>query len=129
VKCSRGLRLMIEAGVDPGRVTFTSDGQGSLPLFDAAGRVRALDVGRVTSLFAEVRAAVQEEGLPLETALRVITENPARLLKLRGKGTVAPGADADLVLLDPVSLDIRDVMAKGTWLMTDGVPQRRGTFE
>ena len=86
VKCSAGLRRMLEAGVDAGHITFTSDGQGSLPAFDAQGRLRRLEVGRVTSLFAEVRDAVLAEGVPLETALRVITSNPARILKLRGKG-------------------------------------------
>ena len=101
VKSSTGLRTMIEAGVDSANITFTSDGQGSLPDFDAQGRLRRLDVGRVTSLFAEVRDAVLLEHVPLGTALQVITSNPARILKLRGKGVVAPGADADLVLLDP----------------------------
>src|SRR5512139_1489497 len=51
VACGRGLRLMLEAGVDVSQITFTSDGQGSLHRFDAEGRLTGLDVGRVTSLF------------------------------------------------------------------------------
>lgn len=40
-------------------------------------------------------------GVPLADALRMMTLNPARLLGLEGKkGVLAPGADADLVLLD-----------------------------
>jgi len=58
VKPAEGLRRMLAAGVDPGHITFTSDGQGSLPEFDALGRIVGLGVGRVTSLFAEVRDAV-----------------------------------------------------------------------
>jgi beta-aspartyl-dipeptidase (metallo-type) len=129
VKCSRGLRLMIEAGVDASQVTFTSDGQGSLPVFDAQGRFERLGVGRVTSLFAAVREAVLGEGVPLGTALQVVTSNPARILKLRGKGRLAPGADADVTLLDPKTLEIRGVIAKGRWMMRDGQLLAKGTFE
>jgi beta-aspartyl-dipeptidase (metallo-type) len=129
VKPSAGLRRMIDAGVDPGHITFTSDGQGSLPAFDAQGCLQRLQVGRVTSLFSEVRDAVTIEQVPLETALRVVTSNPARILKLRGKGTLAPGADADIVLLEPGTFQIRGVIARGRWLMRDGEVLVKGTFE
>jgi beta-aspartyl-dipeptidase (metallo-type) len=129
VNCAAGLRRMLEAGVDASQITFTSDGQGSLPDFDAQGRLRRLEIGRVTSLFAEVRDAVLAESVPLGTALQVVTSNPARILKLKGKGRLAVGADADIVLLDPATLAIRGVLAKGRWLMRDGEPQVKGTFE
>jgi len=120
---------MLEAGVDASSITFTSDGQGSLPDFDDHGRLRRLDIGRVTSLFAEVRDAVRTEGVPLAAALRVITANPAQILKLRGKGSLIPGADADIVLLDASSLEIDGVIAKGRWLMKGRELLARGTFE
>jgi beta-aspartyl-dipeptidase (metallo-type) len=129
LKSSTGLRRMLDAGVDIARITFTSDGQGSLPDFDAEGRLRRLEVGRVTSLFAEVRDAVQDGGVPFETALQVITSNPARILKLKGKGHIAAGADADLVLLDASTLAITGTIARGRWLMRDGEVLVKGTFE
>lgn len=129
VKCSRGLRLLLEAGVDPGHVTFTSDGQGSLPDFGPDGRLKGISIGRVTSLFAEVRDAVLQEGLPLETALRVVTCNPARLLKLGAKGHLAPGADADVVLLRPDTLAVDTLVARGRVMMRGGELLARGTFE
>jgi beta-aspartyl-dipeptidase (metallo-type) len=129
VTCGAGLRAMLEAGVDPSRITFTSDGQGSLPRFDGHGRLCGLDVGRVTTLFAAVRDAVRRERVPLDVALQVVTLNPARILKLRSKGQVAAGADADIVLLAPDTLDIRAVIAKGRWLMKDGEAVAKGTFE
>jgi beta-aspartyl-dipeptidase (metallo-type) len=67
--------------------------------------------------------------VPLATALQVITSNPARILKLRGKGVLAAGADADIVLLDAATLAIDGVIAKGRWLMKARVPLARGTFE
>lgn len=129
VKCSQGLRRMLDAGVSPSQVTFTSDGQGSLPHFDAQGCIAGLGVGRVTSLFPEVRDAVLVEKIPLETALAVVTSNPARIYKLRAKGAIAEGADADLVLLEGGQLAVRGVMARGRWLMKDGKPLVKGTFE
>jgi beta-aspartyl-dipeptidase (metallo-type) len=129
VKSSRGLRRMLEAGVPLTQVTFTSDGQGSLPKFDAHGRMAGIGVGRVTSLFAEVRDAVLVEKLPLEIALAVVTANPARIYKLRRKGSISPGYDADLVLLEPGELVVRGVIAKGRWLMKDGELLAKGTFE
>ncbi len=128
VACGRGLCAMLEAGVDADQITFTSDGQGSLPKFDAQGRLQGLDVGRVTSLFAAVRDAVNA-GVPLATALQVVTSNPARILKLRGKGQLAPGSHADIVLLSPKTLEIRGVIARGRWLMKDGEVLVKGTFE
>lgn len=129
IPCARALRLMLEAGVDPGQITFTSDGQGSLPDWDRQGRLQGISVGRVLSLFQAVRQAVLQEGLPLETALRVITSNPARILKLRGKGRLEPGMDADIVLLDPKDLQVRTVMAKGCLLMKSGKLMAKGLFQ
>jgi beta-aspartyl-dipeptidase (metallo-type) len=120
---------MLDAGVAASQVTFTSDGQGSLPHFDAQGRIAGLGIGRVTTLFPEVRDAVLVEKIPLETALAVVTSNPARLYKLRGKGAIAEGADADLVLLEGDDLAIHGVMARGRWLMKDGQALAKGTFE
>lgn len=129
VKCSTGLRRMLEAGVDPGHVTFTSDGQGSLPRFDGEGCICGAGVGRVSSLWEEVRHAVLAEKVPLGLALRVVTSNPAGLLKLRGKGRLAPGMDADLVLLDPADLSIHTVIGGGRVLMRAGEILVKGTFE
>ncbi len=46
--------------------------------------------------------------IPLEIALRAITSNPARILKLDKKGKIEIGADADLCILDKETLDIED---------------------
>jgi beta-aspartyl-dipeptidase (metallo-type) len=129
IPCAKALRRMLEAGVDPGQITFTSDGQGSLPDWDRHGKLQDISVGRVTSLFPAVRQAVLEEGIALETALRMITANPARILKLKAKGRLAPGLDADLVLLDSRDLEVRTVFAKGRLLMKSGKLMAKGMFQ
>lgn len=128
VKCSIALKRMLQAGVDLGRISFSSDGQGSLPDYHEDGRLKGIGVGRVTSLFAEVRDAIQQEGVPLEQAISVITANPARTLKLPGKGRLAPGMDGDVVLLN-ANLEVDTVIARGKVLMRRGKLLVRGTFE
>ncbi len=55
-------------------------------------------------------------GVPFPDAARLLTLNPARVLGLEGrKGVLAPGADADVVLLDS-ELQVRGVMIRGTGL-------------
>jgi beta-aspartyl-dipeptidase (metallo-type) len=129
VKCSTALRLMLEEGVPIGCITFSSDGQASLPLFDATGEYQGLQVGKVSSLFQEVRDAVLIEGIPLETALQVITANPAQVLRLNQKGCLQVEKDADLVLLTKDTLQIDTVIAQGKVMVKHGQTLVKGTFE
>lgn len=129
VKCSLGLRKMLEQGVDISQITFTSDGQASLPDFNGEGELIGLKIGKVSSLFKEVRDAIQQEGVSVSKALRVITQNPAAILKLHQKGRIETGKDADLVLLNKDDLTIKTVIALGKLMVEDGVAVVKGTFE
>jgi beta-aspartyl-dipeptidase (metallo-type) len=129
VKCSLGLRKMLDQGVDISQITFTSDGQASLPDFNNEGELIGLKIGKVSSLFKEVRDAIQQEGVSISKALRVITQNPAAILKLHQKGRIVAGKDADLVLLNKDDLTIKTVIALGKLMVEDGVAVVKGTFE
>jgi beta-aspartyl-dipeptidase (metallo-type) len=128
VKCSVALKRMLEAGVDISQITFTSDGQASLPDFDKNGELIGLQIGQVSSLYAAVKDAILSEEIPLEVAIRVITSNPAAVLKLSQKGRIGAGQDADLVLLDE-KLEIDTVIAMGKVMVENRVPLVKGTFE
>ncbi|MFD2443052.1 beta-aspartyl-peptidase [Bacillus sp. CGMCC 1.16607] len=129
VKCSSGLKKMLDAGVDISQITFTSDGQGSLPDFDENGELIGLKVGKVASLYKEVKDAIVHENLSLEAVIRVITENPAQILKLKQKGTIQTGKDADLVLLDKTDYEIHSVIAMGQVMVENKQAIVKGTFE
>ncbi|MBO8155843.1 MAG: beta-aspartyl-peptidase [Bacillaceae bacterium] len=129
VKSSEALAIMLEAGVPIEQITFTSDAQGSLPKFDARGNFTGLQVGEIRSLFDAVREAVIEQRIPLEQAVRVVTSNPAKVLKLAQKGRIEEGKDADLVILDRGNMHIDTVIARGKIMVQEGEPIVKGTFE
>ncbi len=123
---AEALTRYLEAGLPADRVTVSSDGGGCLPVFDPEGRVSAMDVGSPSAMAGTLKELLQC-GQPLERVLPAFTANPARLLRLR-KGSLIPGADADLVVLDEDG-DVEDVMARGRWHVLGGQPAVRGTFE
>ena len=116
-----------ESGAPPARLTVSSDGGGCLPTFDADGRVAAMDVGSPGAL-AETLAALLASGQALERVLPVFTANVADALRLAHKGRIIVGSDADLVVLDD-SHRIREVMARGRFMVRSGEPIAFGTFE
>lgn len=112
IKPSIALRQLLEAGVPDDHITFTSDGCGSLPTFDSEGRLVRIDMGLPDSILREISESVRDENIPLSVALKVATSNPATILKLKGKGFIREGYDADILVLDP-DFRIKYLMAMG----------------
>lgn len=99
VKASTAIRMALEKGVEIGQITITSDGQASLPDFDGGGNLRGLNIGTCMSLYDCVVDAILEDGVTIADAIRVVTENPANILKLSTKGQLAVGKDADIIMM------------------------------
>ncbi|WP_421271779.1 beta-aspartyl-peptidase [Aeromonas taiwanensis] len=108
------LVALLAAGVPAERISFSSDANASLPRFDGEGRLIELRCGQIGSLWEQFSRACAL-GVPLSSALSVVTANPARALGLTGKGTLGVGQDADLLLVDPETLAIGRVMSGGQW--------------
>ena len=128
VRVCSGIRRLLESGVSENNFTISSDGQGSLPVFNSKGEYQGIGIGKASCLLKEVRECVEREDIPLETALRAVTANPARILKLGKKGRLQPGCDADLCLLTEDGLKLHTVIAKGKIMVQEGKPVVRGTF-
>lgn len=129
VRFSKGLKRLLDEGIGLDQFTMTSDGQGSLPYFDENNQFIGLGVGSSRALMVGIKEAVQVEQIPLEIALRAITYNPAKILKLAQKGRIAPGMDADLCLLNKDTLDVETVIAKGKVMVDKKDVKVWGTFE
>lgn len=120
------MRLLIAVkGAD--RTILVSDGTAATGMPDGTYRLGTFEVtvsggacrnaeGRLAGSTLTLDRAVRNVvalGVPLPNAVKMATYNPARLLRLHGrKGVIAPGADADLVLLDG-NLAVTGVMARG----------------
>src|SRR6184192_2736461 len=62
---------------------------------------RSALAGSASRMIDLVRVMVNQVGVPLHEAITMATANPARALGLEGKGRLAVGADADLVIFSP----------------------------
>jgi len=113
------------------QISFSSDAGGSLPVWNAdKSRIVSMGIGTPDSLLSELSRLVHENGMNLEKALCPLTTTPARIYGLKGvKGELKPCADADILLLDPNRMIIRDVMAKGVIMVRNRVIERKGYFE
>jgi beta-aspartyl-dipeptidase (metallo-type) len=121
------VRLLQERGAPLHRVTVSSDANGSIPVFDAAGELTGLGVATQDDLLDSFRSVVREGVLDLTAACRLFSGNAAAIYRLAGKGRIAAGCDADLVVLD-ADLNPREVLARGRRLVAGGEVIVRGTF-
>jgi beta-aspartyl-dipeptidase (metallo-type) len=128
IKPSKAIVELLKAGVPLENITMTSDACGSLPDFDEKGNLIKLEMGYPKSILTEMTDAVKNEGLPLEQALKVITSNIADALKLKQKGRVEVGKDADVVLFDN-SFTICHMIAMGNIMVKDKKMLRKGSYE
>jgi len=128
IKPSIALRLLLEAGVPPGHITFSSDSCGSLPGFDEQGCLIKLEMGLPSANLRELADSVLIEKIPIETSLKVLTSNVSTILKLPGKGFISTGMDADLLFLDS-GMKMVHLLAMGKWAVKDGVVIKKGSYE
>jgi beta-aspartyl-dipeptidase (metallo-type) len=94
------------------RLTVSSDADSSSP----------------DTLYSQLCGLVVKHGVPLEQMLALSTANPARVLKLDGKGGLAVGKDADVLVLERQTLGIREVIARGRRMVVNGEPIVRDNF-
>jgi beta-aspartyl-dipeptidase (metallo-type) len=113
------------------QITFSSDAGGSMPRWDKDRKhIVGMGIGTPASFCFELNRLVNDLHMDLGKALRPLTTTPARLYGLQGrKGTLAAKADADVLILEPASMRIVDVVAGGTLVKRDGSLVKKGYFE
>ena len=122
------LDLLGRDGVTADHVTLSSDAFGSQPRFNAAGECVGLTYASPKYLHKTIQSLVRR-GLPLEEALKLLTSTPAEVMGKTGrKGCVAPGADADLLILGD-GLEIDSLFARGKTALWQEEVLMKGRFE
>ena len=88
------VRTAISGSREDGQVCIIEDGVAKLP-------DRSAFAGSIATADRLVRTMWRRAGVPLPSVIRMMCENPARLLHLEGrKGRLLSGHDADIVLFD-----------------------------
>ncbi|HIU93760.1 MAG TPA: N-acetylglucosamine-6-phosphate deacetylase [Candidatus Aphodomorpha intestinavium] len=88
------VRTAISGSREDGQVCIIEDGVAKLP-------DRSAFAGSIATADRLVRTMWKRAGVPLPDVIRMMCENPARLLHLEGrKGRLLSGHDADIVLFD-----------------------------
>ncbi|UQA93629.1 N-acetylglucosamine-6-phosphate deacetylase [Streptomyces halobius] len=120
-----------------GRVAFITDAMGAAGMSDGSYplgpmRVEVTDgvarisegptagsiAGSTLTLDRVFRRAVTFDGLTVDQAVQALSANPAHLLGIDDRtGSLEPGKDADLVVLDD-RYELAGVMRRGEWLVT-----------
>ncbi|CDX14612.1 putative isoaspartyl dipeptidase [Mesorhizobium sp. ORS 3324] len=125
----KAYKRLRQAGVPAEQILMSSDGNGAPPKEETGeNKPKVANYMPMRALFAAWRRVVTEEGVDVSEALAAVTSNVARATGLAHKGEIAPGKDADLVVLDK-DLEFVHIIARGRSFVTNGEPVRRGMFE
>jgi beta-aspartyl-dipeptidase (metallo-type) len=109
----------LEKGTSIDNITFSSDGNAGMAKKDKDGNIVYLYKAPIDLNLKEVILLIQEGGLSISDAFKLITTNPAKNLSLKHKGRIAPNFDADLCFFEP-DFTLTDVFSKGQQMMKDG---------
>lgn len=103
---------MMACGLEDGQYTLGGQDvtvKGNLATLTELGNI----AGSVTNLMKCMCKAVKEMGIPLESAVKCATANPAKAIGIYDKyGSLTPGKQADVVLLDQ-DLEIKYIVKSG----------------
>ena len=112
-----------------GLVTMSSDGNGSMPVWNDKHEMVGIGIACLANLHKVVASLVIREGLPLEKAVLPCTENVAKALLLYPhKGCLCEGADADILLLNG-QVEQDTLIAGGRLLLRHGQVVPKLKFE
>lgn len=117
---TQAIAFLREQGVPLDRITISSDGCGSLPRFDAQGRLTGLAVAEPRAIFDELIRLVRDGQVPWEDALGPVTANVAARFGLTDRGSLAAGQAADFLLLN-TEHEIEHMLARGRFMIRSTV--------
>ncbi|MCG6295899.1 amidohydrolase family protein, partial [Vibrio vulnificus] len=116
----------LEQGVAPSHITISSDGNGSLPKFDAQGNIIGLTAASVDGNLKLLPMLI-DCGISPEVAFSMLSANVADSLGIC-KGRIQVGMDADLCIFNQ-DFSLNSVLAKGQTMLLNHELLVTGNFE
>jgi len=108
----KAVQIALDEGVPLDNMTFSSDGRGGVKRENPSTGEITYTPAPLDLNLKEMISLVRNNILPLEQALRLITSSPAKNMKIKRKGALKPGYDADIVILNS-DLGIDQVISMG----------------
>lgn len=124
----KGVLYALERGVDIGSMTFSSDGNAGVRKIDASKGIDTYTLAPLHLNLEQTVKLITEGGLPERDAFKLVTENAAKTMKLKSKGKIEVGYDADFCVFDS-SYKLTDVLSQGNVMMAEGIIVKQGNFE
>lgn len=118
----------LEKGVSIDKMTFSSDGNAGVRRIDPATSTDTYTLAPLHLNLQQVVRLITEGGVAPCEAFKLLTANAAKVMKLKQKGEIRPGFDADFCFFDE-NYNLQTVIARGTTFMEAGVMVRQGNFE
>jgi len=124
----KAILLAVEKGVPIEKITFSSDGNAGVRKIDPEKGIDTYTLAPLHLNLLQTVNLIREGGMNAEDAFKLTTQNPAKAMKLKGKGSLTPGFDADFCLFDE-SYGLQSVISRGTVMMAGGQVIKKGNFE
>lgn len=118
-----GLEIIYKKYGTLDRVTMTSDGNGSAPIWDELGNMIGMGKGSSKVLLADLKKATQNGIIPFEETLKTMTTIPAAVYGLKNSaGRIVENGTANFAILDE-NLDLVETILNGklVWMKGKGV--------
>jgi beta-aspartyl-dipeptidase (metallo-type) len=114
------LSEFLKSGIPIERITLSSDGNVSMPIFDKNGNKTGLFNAGVDHLYRTFLMMVKNCKIPFSDILKIVTSNVARVLGIEDrKGSIEVGKDADLIVFNK-DYEIEMVFAHGQIMVEKG---------
>jgi len=127
VSVEEALVLCLEKQVPLQRITVSSDSNGSVPVFDEAGKLIGLTIATQKDLLKTFQSLIKNNILAVKDSARLFSTNSAHFYELQQKGEIQEGKDADLILFDR-DYNLTDCFALGRRMMAEGKLIVKSTF-
>ncbi|MGL5730316.1 MAG: amidohydrolase family protein, partial [Bacteroidales bacterium] len=115
-------------GVELNKMTFSSDGNAGVRRIDPQTGMDTYTLAPLHLNLQQTIKLITDGGLHPKDAFKLVTENAAKVMKLKNKGFIKAGFDADFCFFDE-TFNLTDVISQGVEFMRNGEIVRKGNFE